>query len=150
MNKIITVALASAKPSVEALLEIINATSNPTVATEILLGIYEDPIVNPEPAFKDVSEANVKFVFFDKFTEQVNYTYNKVDTYNGWVLNTLEVNPDNVISRNMWAEDVADSLTISVETFKKNYTRHTFIHKVSDVLSCSSVSLKKWNTGSSK
>jgi hypothetical protein len=150
MNKIITVALASAKPSVESLLELINATSNPTVATEILLGIYEDPTINPIPAFENTSETNIQFGSYDKFTEEVSYTYNKVDTFNGWVLNSLETIADNVYSRNMWAEDVAESLTISVETFKKNYTRHTFVTNVATNLSTASVSLKKWNTGSSK
>jgi hypothetical protein len=150
MNKIITVALASAKPSVESLLELINATSNPTVATEILLGIYEDPIINPIPAFEYATESNIEFLSYDKFTEEVTYSYKRVDTVSGWVLNTLEAKLENAVSRNMWAEDVAESLTISVETFKKNYTRHTFVTNVATNLSTASVSLKKWNTGSSK
>ena len=150
MNKIITVALASAKPSVEALLELINATSNPTVATEILLGIYEDPTINPIPAFEINSQTNIVFGSYDKFTEEIAYTYNRVDIVNGWVLNTLEAKLENAVSRNMWPEDVAESLKLSVETFKANYTRHNFVTNVDTALSCTTCSLKKWNTGTNK
>jgi len=150
MNKIITVALASAKPSVEALLELINATSNPTVATEILLGIYEDPTINPTPAFEINSQTNIVFGSYDKFTEEIAYTYNRVEMVSAWLPNNVDVSLENAVSRNMWPEDVAESLKLSVETFKANYTRHNFVTNVDTDLLCTTCSLKKWNTGTNK
>jgi hypothetical protein len=82
MSKIIRAALAARfnASDLDALLEIINATEQPEIATELLLGIYEQPDVNftPHPDAKSQDYPNMMFEKYDKWTDKVHYTY---DTY---------------------------------------------------------------------
>jgi hypothetical protein len=70
MNKIIEVALTGkfGAEAVKDLIEVIVATPNPEMATEILLGIYEEPIV-PEMA-----NANKTLVSTNHWTNTVTYS----------------------------------------------------------------------------
>lgn len=74
MDKIINVALSNAlnKIRVDNLLEVINATGNSRVATEILLGVYEEPII--AQTSKSSNEVRT-MTRFDKFKEEVIYDY---------------------------------------------------------------------------
>lgn len=59
--------------NVDNLMEVINATSNPRVATEILCGIYTEPVF-----IKDkITSSGVArtFVLYDKWLDQINYSY---------------------------------------------------------------------------
>lgn len=75
MKKILRIALESklTNLSVEALLEVIEATPNSTVAAEVLLGIYQQPKIAAVVKKKDY-----KYLYFfssyDKYTETVHYT----------------------------------------------------------------------------
>lgn len=75
MDKIIAVALKAQFPgiNIDAVLEVINATPNPVVAAETLLGIYEEPII----ANHSMVERNAvcRFVSFDKYKQRVSYKY---------------------------------------------------------------------------
>jgi len=66
---------------VDAMLEIANATPNPEVAVELMLGIYQQPDVNftPHPDAKSQDYPNMMFEKYDKWSDKVHYTY---DTYN--------------------------------------------------------------------
>jgi hypothetical protein len=59
--------------NVDSLMEIIVATPNATVATEILCGVY----VEPEFVKHKLSPQGVArtFVLYDKWLEQINYSY---------------------------------------------------------------------------
>jgi hypothetical protein len=79
MEKIIKAALLS-KFSAEALpsiMEVINATPNPILATEILLGTYEQPEL-PETTVSKDKVRTLKSV--DYWLDQVHYTYEVAET----------------------------------------------------------------------
>ena len=79
MENIIKVALLS-KFSAEALpsvMEVINATPNPLMATEILLGTYEQPEIPETTMYKDTLRT-LKSV--DYWLDQVRYTYEVAET----------------------------------------------------------------------
>ena len=86
MNKIILAALSAAFPSINcaSLLEVVNATPNPVVATEKLIGCYEPPVI-PELSncyterwSKEYSQA--RFVSFDQWTNKVTCTVDRTRT----------------------------------------------------------------------
>lgn len=79
MEKIIKVALLS-KFSAEALpsiMEVINATPNPLIATEILLGTYEQPELPATSMYRNTLRT-IKSV--DYWNNQVRYTYESAET----------------------------------------------------------------------
>lgn len=80
MDKIIAVALKVQFPgiNIDAVMDVINATPNPVVATETLLGIYE----KPEIAYQSTVERNkvCTFTSFDKYKEQVKYKCTRTRT----------------------------------------------------------------------
>jgi hypothetical protein len=78
MNKIIKAALAAKfnNANVDALLEVVNATENPEAATELILGVYEQPQINlaAHPNFCP-DEQNKMFVRYDKWRDRIIYSY---------------------------------------------------------------------------
>jgi hypothetical protein len=87
MNKIIEKLLTVTFPTVEIanLLEIVSATPNPELATEILCGLYVEPIL-PEKV-KENSGGNPKtmtFKSYDKWTNRVDYSYIREKTIDGY------------------------------------------------------------------
>lgn len=73
MEKIIKLALEAKFPNVNLtnLIDVLNATGNVIVATEILLGIYEEPNI-PEHAL--LYKTRATFISFDKYKEEVRYS----------------------------------------------------------------------------
>ena len=91
MDKIIVVALKANFPgiNINAVMDVINATPNPVVATETLLGIYEEP----EIAYQSMVERNTvcTFVSFDKYKERVTYKYSRTNTRTNYFLTQEEM-----------------------------------------------------------
>lgn len=145
MNKIIIAALASAKPTVEQLLEIINATGNVEVATEVILGVYEQPAIEPECKRVSESEVSIEFISFDKFTNTVTFSYNRVNTMKRFIPNNKPVSVENAIGSYTWSEDAAEALNMSLEEFDKTHTMHTFKSAPSTERFHSSMPLSVWN-----
>lgn len=80
MNKIISKLLSVQFPTVDlkSLMEIINATPNPELATEILCGLYE----KPELPYKVIGSSSYKNavltrVKYDKWSNKVKFSYTK-------------------------------------------------------------------------
>ena len=77
MDKIIAVALKAQFPgiNIDAIMDVINATPNPVIATETLLGIYE----TPEIAYQSMVEKDsvCTFTSFDKYKQRVSYKYSR-------------------------------------------------------------------------
>ena len=73
MEKIIKLALETRFPGANLvnLMDVLNATGNAVVATEILLGIYEEPNI-PESAL--LYKTPAIFVSFDKYKGSVRYS----------------------------------------------------------------------------
>lgn len=75
MNKIIQLALGLSYPAnkLSALQEVIDATPNQQMATEILLGVYEKPKISSKVKNKDGQVRIAKSI--DYWRETVTYTY---------------------------------------------------------------------------
>lgn len=73
MEKIIKLALETKFPNANLvdLMDILNATGNAIVATEVLLGVYEEPNI-PERAL--LYKTPAIFVSFDKYKGSVRYS----------------------------------------------------------------------------
>lgn len=74
--------------NVDSLMEVIGATANPRVATEILCGVYTDPVVSKEKISRD----NVlrTFVLYDKWLDQINYSYLQEQTVYEYFPNSVD------------------------------------------------------------
>ena len=83
MNKIIRAALAATFPgiSVDALLEVINATQNPVTATEKLIGVFEEPKLNPQwKKGTDATRTLIGFEWNNIDADQVKYSCPSIST----------------------------------------------------------------------
>jgi len=74
METILTVALGTVFPKqdIESIIEVINATPNPEIATQILLGIYEEPVIQHSAVYNN---KDCYFISYNKWDEKVNYYY---------------------------------------------------------------------------
>ena len=79
MDQILRVALGTVFPKekIDSVLEVINATPSPDVATLILLGIYEEPTIEDNAVIND---KDCTFVSYNKWNDQVRYSYLVNDT----------------------------------------------------------------------
>lgn len=83
MNNIIKELLRMRYPelNVEAVMEVIGATPNATVATEILCGIYQEPVVPEHPGMhftkRNPEYKNVTAKSYNKFEGRVVYSYER-------------------------------------------------------------------------
>ena len=79
MDQILRVALGTVFPKekIDSVLEVINATPSPDVATLILLGIYEEPAIEDNAV---ISDKDCTFVSYNKWDDQVKYSYLTNDT----------------------------------------------------------------------
>ncbi len=91
MDKIIAAALKAqfSGINIDTIMDVINATANPVVATEVLLGIYEEPNI----AYQSMVEKDKVciFVSFDKYKERVSYKYNSTRTRVNYFLTKEEM-----------------------------------------------------------
>lgn len=137
---------------IDALLEIINATPNPVVATELLCGVYEEPEISPNPGddwFKNnTNECCVEFVSYDKFTGDVTYTYNYRKSVKYW---NLKGNPPCDINdipekfKGSWSDDVARMNGFDVDYLKNNYEPLYAFEEPDKTKRKGKTSLQKWN-----
>lgn len=102
MNKIIRIALENKFTGInfDALLEVINATGNPLVATEMLLNVYEKPVFEIEcktPFY--TTQSNTQFKSFDKFKDIVTYSFDERRLVTMWFRNE-----ENALKYNTFAE----------------------------------------------
>jgi hypothetical protein len=97
MNKIIEVALAGkfTPDAVPSIMDVIIATPNPEMATEILLGIYEKPALAENVIVKDVV---YKLDSVDYWNNEVRYTYLEEGTKSFYVQS--ECNTDEITMEN--------------------------------------------------
>ena len=112
MQTILTVALGTIFPkeNIESIMEVIGATPNPDVATEILLGIYSMPIIQSS-SFKDNKECY--FIKYDKWSNLVHYWY-------------MEQNAKNIyISKDTDKTQITEE---NYETFKVPYDSGNSVH----------------------
>ena len=97
METILTVALGTVFPkqNIESIMEVINATPNPDIATAILLGIYEEPVIQSSAIYND---RDCYFISYNKWDDKVNYYYMINDSkhiYGNKDIDTNLINEDN-------------------------------------------------------
>ena len=128
---------------VDALITVINGTANPIVATEVLLGIYQDKYV-PMYAQDSATQYNRVFVRHDIFTDEVHYSYNPVDSDAGYFLIGDPHTEEFVKSKHRWSDDAARSLGITEEELKRDYVKGYYNVKVSKSVYQDSMPYDKW------
>lgn len=141
MINIIKFALASrfGAENTDLIMEVIVATPNPEVATEILLGLYERPEIHrTDEVLHNASDekTNIRYTAYNDFTKEVHFTYQRIIKSSAW----FEKNPsgvtitseEKIISDKYWADDAARALNMSTEDFNEKYERlvyHTEVEK---------------------
>lgn len=98
MNKILKALLETKFPTanVNAFLEVIGATPNPELATEILCGLYEEAVIKHK--FTLVKGNIYSFVSYNKWNDKVTYSYDEPETRGGYFpenINKEDVTIDN-------------------------------------------------------
>lgn len=86
MNKVTALLLSMKFPTLNTsdLMEVINATPNPVIATEIMCGIYEQPIFTEHQEKKDAEYGVLTFKSFNKWSQKVDYSYVRNITKSGY------------------------------------------------------------------
>jgi hypothetical protein len=69
--------------NVEAIMDVISATPNPELATEILCGLYEEKVVE-NTRVQHKNEGVLTFVSYDKWSDRIRYSYEEVQTKGGY------------------------------------------------------------------
>lgn len=143
MKKIINALLAVKFPdaNIEALLEVVEATPNPTVATEILCGLYED-VELPKysiPRYNNGRIATLKS--FDKWEGKGKYVYEDKVTKGGYFPKTVD--RVSITIDNFKSLQAADSMRSDEKIYHHIPTGETKI-------ATSSCSLSDWLDGVDK
>ena len=133
------------KENIPALLTVVNATENPQIALEILLGIYQYPDI-----FTVANDSNEEkkrtFVSFEPIGSKVTYSYYPVSTKEAWFKKGEEnLSEENIVSTKYWSSGVADELGISEKEVREIYAHKTYETTVSTDISVRTVSLQEWN-----
>lgn len=132
------------KEHIPALLNVVNATTNPQIALQILLGIYEYPEIFTS-ANDSESEKERTFLSFEPIGSKVTYTYYHVSSKEGWFKKGEEnLSDETVISKKYWDDGVAKDLDITVEEVNKLYTRMSYNHVQEKSKQQRTVDLSTW------
>ena len=105
MEKIIKKLLTVTFPSsdIASLMEVIYATPNPQIATEILCGMYEEQFVAQQSKKDDVVRT---LVSYNKWNNRVDYSYSREKTRDGYFF-----------------KDVKDTVTLeNFDSLKQSWT----------------------------
>jgi len=129
-------------------MEVISATPNMDIATEILLGVYQEPVFPTEPVNPrriTTSGINLRFVSYDKFNERVTYSYNRNKTIEGyWLKSEEEPTKENCAFSGGWENNAIIALNITMDEFKSNYTRKSVIIGIHNELSTNDTTVSNW------
>jgi hypothetical protein len=118
--------------SVENLLRVIYATSNAEVAMELMLDIYEEPVIE-QFVVHDTNGKKLTFMNFNAFEKEVNYSYEQNKTVH------IYVNKD---------VDVSEITCENYQDYKKSWNDDTKNHNVilpQMETHYSSMSLSSWS-----
>ena len=118
--------------SVENLLKVIYATSNPEVAMELMLDIYDEPVIE-QYVVHDTNGKKLNFMSFNAFEKEVNYSYEQNKTVHIYISKDV---------------DVSEINCENYQYYKKSWNDDTKNHNVilpqMETL-YSSMSLSSWN-----
>ena len=137
-------AIKFANCDVEALCEIVNATPNPDVATEILCGLYEEPII-PEKSILNMylgnKDRNTECTFesYNKWDTRVTFRYLKIKTRSGYFPKEIDTN---IITNDNFNELVVNEKSVP--------TRYITIETGETYGDTSTCDLEDWLKGAKK
>ena len=118
--------------SVENLLKVIYATSNPEVAMELVLDIYNEPVIE-QCVVHDTNGKKLTFISFNAFEKEVNYSCEQNKTVHIYISKDV---------------DVSEITCENYQDYKKSWNDDTKSHNVilpqMETL-YSSMSLSSWN-----
>lgn len=146
MEKILTIALQNAKPDMHNLMKVINATGNPQVAAEMLLGVYEYPVVPTQPGKVIQNQYhNPLKESYNPFTDEVTFKCYYTKTKTGWVAKSIEEpTVEDIVSDTYYRTDAALELNMDVEEFESLYERKSIVTSINDYESTTTTSLSRW------
>lgn len=133
MNKISQALLERifSKEQTPSLMEVVNATSNPEIAVEILCGLYSEPSLLPVADIKNYGEC--QFIKYDKWNDKVHFQYLREKTVHIYIdkdLSTSLIDKDNYQNyKRSWKEGEVKSCTIPLgekEICKDDISRETW------------------------
>lgn len=140
----------------EAFEEVLKATGNETVAVELLLGMYEMPEISGIPAgdigYKN-SRGAVQYKDFNKFKNEVTYTYRKIPTKTAWTLKGQAPVPFELIEGSIAAYDanvLADELGITPTVVRETYEKITVPGPLEMEIHTDTCSLATWMNAKSR
>lgn len=135
MNKIIEKLLTVTFPTVDInnLLEIVSATPNPEVATEILCGLYQEPEIANKLVNSKGSEGILTFKSYDKWQDRVNYSYKAPETKGAYFKAGLKKEDITMENFESMKSSASDRVWLEIPT--GNFVERT-----------SYVSLDRWNS----
>lgn len=141
MEKILRIALEAklANISVDALLDVINATPNPEIATEVLLGVYPPLKIAPFKLSIKNSEYPCRYLSYNKYTDQLSFTSQRHKKVDAMVSKNIESPKEvNIICR--YSEK--GKFTEPLEGWKNVYVSVSELEKYTDFCS-----LAVWEQG---
>jgi hypothetical protein len=147
-NNIISIALSSLYPkdTIDRLISVVHATGNPYVATEMLLGVYTEPVLDNR-ALDQEDKINLTLISYDPFTDQVSYSYNRVNNKKGYCKRNSDnyyTEDDHVNAKGYYSSDIAKELGITSDEFNEQYVYTIYSSTVSDNLSVDTMSSFDW------
>lgn len=132
---------------IEPIMEVIAATGNAGVAAEIILGIYTEPeIPGVNKVFDNHKDdkVNIKFEHYDRFKEQVSYSYQRVKSKHAWFKKGDEPVKENIVSERYWSEDAAKELELDQDDFNKDFHRVAYHTEIESQTNHSNKYLSDW------
>jgi|SRR6478609_1857953 len=149
-DKVIRIALSTIfqEEQLDSVLEIVNSSRNAEIATLTLLGKYEAPIVMNHCEDNKFREINRELISYDKYAEEVTYSYNRVNSSEAWFPKLLPIEnrckENKLETKKYYTSEIAEELNITEEEFKDKYIKTSFIIDVREEKSNNTMSLSDW------
>jgi hypothetical protein len=147
-DNIMSIALSSIYPkdTIDRLIAVAHGTGNPHVATEMLLGIYDAPVLHTHTMDQE-DKINLVFFSYDAFTDEVSYSYNRVNNKKGYCKkkDTGEYTEDDLlISSSYYSSAIAKELGITSDEFDEQYIYATYDRTISGDLRTDTMPSAEW------
>jgi hypothetical protein len=147
-DNIMSIALSSIYPkdTIDRLIAVAHATGNPYVATEMLLGIYDAPLLHTH-AMDQEDKINLVFISYDPFTDEVSYSYNRVNNKKGYCKRNDDgkyTESDLLISSSYYSSAIAKELGITSDEFDEQYIYATYDSTISDDMRTDTMPSVEW------
>jgi hypothetical protein len=147
-DNIMSIALSSIYPkdTIDRLIAVAHGTGNPYVATEMLLGIYDAPVLH-RYAQDQEDKINITFTNYDPFNDEVSHSYNRVNNKKGYCKRNDDgeyTQDDLVISKGYYSSDIAKELGITSDEFSEQYIYAIYDRTISDELRTDTMPSAEW------